>query len=411
MRRAYNAGSFSAKQGHTLLTMTNTTSAPLNHVNQPAARLVGTHGYRIEGDAALLQAQVEWLPGAQALSHWALQLWAMPHDAAGASNDSWARAVKVAELALQPGVAGLAQVEGWAMALPPAGPQMHTLWLVLASAGATPGLADAVHDQIAFARAEQFVQPSFQGAVAYRLVDDNHVELSAEGVANPRVAANLSGSLALELWALEKPYVGGGFAGHCLARTDLGTLAGQSYLQGVSATVPAAVLPPGRWPLCLMLREWSAAGHVCRDYVNFEIPHDVAAPAIAAAAAEVAETEAAAPAVESVAEVAAEPVSEPVVAPAEAAVAAPAAAPAAAVVAAPEVPAKAAPAAAPAADTVVRFSVNRATEAQLASIKGISKSIAKTIVAKRPYASLDELAAIKGLGPKTLARVRDQLKV
>lgn len=397
---------FSFNQGDTLLKMTDTHTASLKYVTQPAARLVGTHGYRIEGDVALLQAQVEWLPAAQALSHWALQLWAMPHDAAGAANDSWARAVKVAELALQPGAAGVAQVEGWAMALPPAGPQLHTLWLVLASAGATPALADAVHDQIAFARAEQFVQPSFQGAVAYRLVDDNHVELTAECISNPRVAANLSGSLALELWALTKPYTGGAFAGHCLARTDLGTLAGQSSWQGVAATVPAAVLPPGRWPLCLMLREWSAAGHVCRDYVNFEIPHDVAAPA--APVAEVAAV---------VAEVAAEPVVEPVAvaveAPAEAPVAAPAAAVSAApaVAAAPKAPAKAAPAAAPAPDAAVRFSVNRATEAQLASIKGISKAIAKAIIAKRPFANLDDLAAIKGLGPKTLARVRDQLKV
>ncbi|MFM2060043.1 MAG: hypothetical protein RLY71_4428 [Pseudomonadota bacterium] len=387
---------FPSNQGDPLLKMTDTTTAPLKYVTQPAARLVGMHGYRIEGDVALLQAQVEWLPAAQALSHWALQLWAMPHDAAGAANDSWARAVKVAELALQPGDAGLDQVEGWAMALPPAGPQLHTLWLVLASAGATPALADAVHDQIAFARAEQFVQPSFQGAVAYRLVDDNHVELSAECISNPRVAANLSGSLALELWALTKPYTGGAFTGHCLARTDLGTLAGQSSWQGVSATVPAAVLPPGRWPLCLMLREWSAAGHVCRDYVNFEIPHDVVAP-VAPVAVSVAEAADAAVVVGE-AQAAAEPAAD-----------VPAAAPA--VAAAPKkAPAKAAPAA-PEADAAVRFSVNRATEAQLASIKGISKAIAKAIIAKRPFASLDDLAGIKGLGPKTLGRVRDQLKV
>lgn len=386
--------------------MTNTHTAPLKYVTQPAARLVGLHGYRIEGDVALLQAQVEWLPAAQACHHWALQLWAMPHDVAGVAHDSWARAVKVAELALQPGEAGVAEVEGWTLVLPPAGPQRHTLWLLLASADATPGLADAVHDQIAFARAEQFVQPSFQGAVAYRLVDDQ-IELSAECITNPRVAANLSGSLALELWALTQPYAGGAFAGHCLARTDLGTLAGQSAWQDVSATVPAAVLPPGRWPLCLMLREWSAAGHVCRDYVNFEIPHEVAAPVATV-------VEAAAPVVAPAAASAEALAEGPADAPAAIPVAAEQVAPAApATPAAPRKSAarKAAPATTSGAEAAVRFSVNRATETQLASIKGISPSMAKAIIARRPFASLDDLAAIKGIGPKTLARVRDQLKV
>lgn len=337
---------------------------------QPGARLAGPCGYRLEGDSALLQAQVEWFDGARADVPWSLQLWAT----AGAQA-----AVKVADLSLQPGVGHVA-VEGWAVALPPAGAGAHTLWLELTAASTVTGLPE-VHDQMVFERAEHFLQPGFQGAVNCRC-DGAQALVSLEQIGNPRDASNLSGSLTVELWALAQPYAGGAFAGYCLARADLGTLAGQSYWRDVELALPLASQPAETPCQCLMLREWTLAGPVCRDYLNL-------------ATAEVA-AEATAPAVEPVTEVVAEPVAEPAAEPV---------APPAAV--APAAPKKAAAA----AEATVRFSVNRATEAQLASVKGISKTIAKAIVAGRPYATLDELVEVKGLGKKTLAKVRDQLMV
>jgi DNA uptake protein ComE-like DNA-binding protein len=157
-----------------------------------------------------------------------------------------------------------------------------------------------------------------------------------------------------------------------------------------------------------MLREWTAAGPVSRDYVQFE-PIELVAPVVPVEVSEVA------------------PASEPAVPPVAAAEPAVAAEPAAAapVVAAvaevatavtpePVAEVKAAPAvvaAAPAPAAEVRVSVNRATEARLAQVKGISKALAKAIVAKRPYASLDDLKAVKGLGAKTLTKLRDLLQL
>lgn len=386
--------------------MLNTTSASLRQATEPAARLVGVQGYRVQGDAALLQTQIEWLPAAQTLMHWALQLWAVPFDTVSAAPEVSAQAVKVAELVLPVGP-GLVQIEDWAMALPPAGRQAQQLRLLLVG-GTTAGLADAVHDQTVFALPEQFVQPSFEGAT-YQLLDDGQVRLSAAQIRNPRAADNLSGTLALQLWALEQPYTGGAFTGFCLAQAELGTLAGQVAWQDVSVTAPVAMVPTGSLLLCLMLREWTAAGPVSRDYVQFE-PIELVAPVAPVEVSEVAP--AGEPAV--LPEAAAEPTSAAAEPAAAAPVVAEVAAAVAAVTPAPVAAAKAAPAvvaAAPASAAEVRVSVNRATEARLAQVKGISKALAKAIVAKRPYASLDDLKAVKGLGAKTLAKLRDLLQL
>ena len=56
-------------------------------------------------------------------------------------------------------------------------------------------------------------------------------------------------------------------------------------------------------------------------------------------------------------------------------------------------------------------SVNTASADELAAIKGLSKTVAKAIVAGRPYASLDELTRAKGMGEKLLAKLRQQLSL
>ena len=114
----------------------------------------------------------------------------------------------------------------------------------------------------------------------------------------------------------------------------------------------------------------------------------------------------AAPEAEPVPEVLAAAPAEPVatVAPVEVVAEPAAAAPAVAPVVVP------APAAVP-ADEPPRLSVNRASEAQLSAVKGLSKALAKAIVAGRPYTSLDKLLDIKGLGPKKLEKLRELLKI
>jgi len=55
--------------------------------------------------------------------------------------------------------------------------------------------------------------------------------------------------------------------------------------------------------------------------------------------------------------------------------------------------------------------VNTATQEKLLLIKGIGPVLAKRIVAGRPYKSVDELIRVKGIGPKTLEKIRPHLKV
>src|ERR1035438_6132548 len=106
-----------------------------------------------------------------------------------------------------------------------------------------------------------------RGTVGYRL-DGNRVHLSVEHIENPRDAANCSGTLALELWALAAPYAGGSFQGRHLAGVAIGALSGQNESTSTSFELPFSSPPAGEWHFVLMLREWTAAGYVTRDFTN-----------------------------------------------------------------------------------------------------------------------------------------------
>lgn len=60
------------------------------------------------------------------------------------------------------------------------------------------------------------------------------------------------------------------------------------------------------------------------------------------------------------------------------------------------------------------INLNAATSAELQELRGIGPSLAGRIVAyreKRPFQSVDQLTNVRGIGPKTLARIRPQLTV
>lgn len=76
-------------------------------------------------------------------------------------------------------------------------------------------------------------------------------------------------------------------------------------------------------------------------------------------------------------------------------------------------PAPAAPAALAAANETAapeRVSINRAGVAELERLPGIGAKMAQAIVARRqahgPFASVDDLTAVKGIGPRTVERLR-----
>jgi competence protein ComEA len=50
--------------------------------------------------------------------------------------------------------------------------------------------------------------------------------------------------------------------------------------------------------------------------------------------------------------------------------------------------------------------VNTATQEELESLPGVGPKTAQAIIAGRPYASVDDLLRVKGIGPATLAKIR-----
>lgn len=241
----------------------------------PSARLVGTFGYRVEGDTACLNAEIEWLNNAADQGHWRLQLWARPLGTAAVP-------ALVAELPVTVPLHTHGEpfyVEGYVMALPPAGPGAHEMTLRLVATG--PQGAPVLHDGAAFAQPERFVQPRLEGARLTQGVSDA-LALVVERVHNPRPADNLSGSLALELWALAEPYRGGPFNGRCITSLQLDALPGQAEAGPLVLSVPAHPADHKR-PWCLMLREWTSVGYVTRDYTALVPPVPAVARAPAAA--------------------------------------------------------------------------------------------------------------------------------
>lgn len=202
-------------------------------------------------------------------------------------------------------------------------------------------------DAASYPRGERFVLPRLEGAVSYSL-HPGWTEITAGGISNPRPATNLSGSLVLELWALPAPYRGGAFGGILIGSEFVGALAGQSLWTNVATRLPACVLPEGSWHFVLMLREWFGDAYLTRDYRNFALPVTGPLPVTPADSAE------------------------------------------------------------PVAGCA---SVNRATIGELRWVRGISREIAAGIVAGRPWKRLDDLLAVRGIGPRLLARIKPRLRL
>ncbi|MFZ2268971.1 MAG: helix-hairpin-helix domain-containing protein [Azonexus sp.] len=343
-------------------------------------RLGENHGYRFEGDFVFLNAEVGFSDDDLAGdASWALQLWASEAGFAGGLSG-----VKVAEMAIQPLAGGL-YAEACCTAMPPAAGGEQTLALALVAFA--DGRAQ-VRDLAVYGARHHFFLPYLGGNVSCWLADGG-AELAVDSIVNPRLTDNLSGTLALEVWALDTLYAGGSWTGSPVATAILGVLAGGEVWTDCRFAVPAAMPNVGA-ALTVMLREWTPAGYVTRDYRNFAAA-PVKAEALLAPVAEVA------PVVKTKVAVDAKPAKVPA---GEIKKPVGAKKPGAA-----KKPAKKAVASKATAKAV---SVNKASEAQLSAVKGLPPSVARAIIAARPFASLEEVCKAKGMGPKMLAKLRDQ---
>jgi hypothetical protein len=104
-------------------------------------------------------------------------------------------------------------------------------------------------------------------------IENGRVTISIRRIASHRDSRDVSGTLSVELWALEGPYSGGDFGGIPLAATSIGEMLGQHFLTDCRYELVFQQPPDGTWHLTLMLREWTAAGYITRDYVSFSPPY------------------------------------------------------------------------------------------------------------------------------------------
>jgi len=325
---------------------------------QPLARLGEAHGYRLAADTVHVNAMFTVLDAAAHQRAWALQLWACPVAPDAAIHIT---GQLVAEMPLPP-IGELADdTHGFdtsAHAVLPTGHDEHVMVLALVAERA--GRFDDVQDFCAYPRRERFLHPRLAGAIGFR-VEGERVTIDAERIENPRDTANVSGTLAVELWALSEPYSGGRFQGTPLAGVAFDPLSGRFEYRQRSFELPFTTPPVGNWIVTLMLREWTALGYVTRDFVNFPLPLTIGG---SARGSEVAPERAKAKPPESVA---------------------------------------------PKADGTV--SVNEASHEELATVKGLPPKVVDGIVSKRPFSSLDELVKVKGMGAKLLAKLRSRLRL
>lgn len=368
------------------------------------ARLGYSHGYRIDGDSALLNAEIDLTPEAKEASALALQLWACkePHRGGPVSG------FKVAEARVA--LAG-AQASFWheaaAFARPPAVLGDYAMVLVLAREEENRAVLDFAN----YPQRQRFVVPRFEGEVRCERAVDGSVKLEVERVFNPRPSDNLSGSLSVQLWSTREPYAGGELKGSLLASLALAPLAGQAWVQPDQVRY-ASETPSAREPhLTLALCEWTAEGAVVRDFRNFgEAPAVMAAVKAVVATPVVAVADAApkavAPKLVETPKVLETPKVEAVKLAEAPKVVETAKLAEASAVAAPKVAAATKAPAAVAAAPAARPSLNRVDEATLAELAGIQKKLAKDIIKARPFANFDDVLRVRGVGEKIVSKLR-----
>lgn len=270
-------------------------------------------------------------------------------------------------------------------------------------------------------------------------INGNRVVINIDEIASNRSQDNLSGTLAIELWALAQPYQGSQFNGVCLAATQIGELHGDHFLSLCSYDLAFNEPQAGTWNICLMLREWDNGVFVTRDFINFpalyvaeaapqarsnvRVTREESNNVINVAFSEKSEAPVATPITTDVPKgmdevIAKKPVAKTTTAPTAKSTVSKTteAAKTSAATKASAVTAKAAEKSATntalkteTADT--RVSINNASLRDLEAIKGVSKKLAKSIVDGRPYKQLEDLLNVKGMGRKLLDKIRALLKV
>ena len=377
----------------------------LRRADQPI-QIGPRHGYRIEGDHAFINADLQ-VPSHHPGGEWTLELWATEQPYV----EGPLTGLKVAELVVElPTPIGpyLHQVDAWTAARLPLHGRPYAMVLALAQRG--PEGQSTVGAFANYAEPQVFNAPHFAGDVGYR-VQGSEVALQADGIFNPRAEGNLSGSLSLELWAFpasepsepSQPSQSPGIslAGVRLAAAEIERVCGRFRLPSIERQVAFSEPPVGRSHLALLLREWTQSdGYVTRDRRDFGFVYERTAQAPVAASRPPSLPPGPAVVNARPAEklrLVSPPVAVPVAVPGSS-----------------SSPAASAPAVkptreAPSSPAAAPVSIQTATVEELAAVKGLNAKLAKEIVKARPFASLTDLIRVRGLGEKTIVRLKGLL--
>jgi hypothetical protein len=250
-------------------------------VELPYIAFNGSTRYARQGDMVTLFAdRIDNLNDEGVTSaHLCLQLWACQSPYSGGELRGW----KLAELPLGVLASGhfLGPVESQ---VPASFPESGDFAVVLLVAEWDGEGYNRIHDFHNYPCRDVFIHPRLQGTLGYRWVDEQRLVVDVECIENPRDPDNMSGTLALELWALSEPYRAGDFRGHALGAVVPGSLAGGASWRNLSYDINIAAPPDGSYTLVLMLREWNGNSYITRDHCNFRVPVtfplDIAATAV-----------------------------------------------------------------------------------------------------------------------------------
>lgn len=222
-------------------------------------------------------------------------------------------------------------------------------------------------------------------------IQQDRVIVNIDTISNPRPLDNISGTLAIEVWALKQPYDGDDFSGEPLAGTGIGQIFGQYALNDCRYDLIFQAPPAGTWHVVLMLREWTELGYVTRDFFNF--PQTYTEKSSSAVVQDDSDN---------IISVEFTNIERPVVAfTGEADVK----------VKDVKVETKIVKASRSKGEKDDLVSLNEASAKEIAAIKGVSKKLAHTIVEHRPYTSFNEVLKLKGMGAKLLDKIRAFVKL
>lgn len=231
---------------------------------------------------------------------------------------------------------------------------------------------------------------AFSGHYSYKIQDDR-VILCISQITNHRPLDNISGTLAIELRGYHTD-------GHylVLASTTIGQLTGQHLLADCHYDLVFQMPPAGSWLLALEVHEWEGEQYGLMDQQFFAQPYYIpeeapcsseASPSGSTAALneEIPLTDAPVDQINTKGE------SKPTIPKAS------------------KKPKTSTEKKAP--EKKAKASINKSSQEELLSVKGIPKKVVNEMIEQRPFSSWEAVLLIKGMGPKLLKKLRNGLKL